>query len=93
MTPEASTPSHGEEVAPIDIFATDQPSLAKTPLKKYFEAAVKFESSDLLLRGGNVPKLRLRGTLKALDTPAIPEEKFESYINDALTAELKKRFL
>lgn len=93
MSTQTTAPPHVEEVAPIDIFATDQPSLAKTPLKKYFEAAVKFESSDLLLRGGNVPKLRLRGSLKALDTPAIPEEKFEGYINDALTPELKARFL
>jgi twitching motility protein PilT len=93
MPPEASASANNDEAAAIDIFHTDQPSLAKTPLKKYFEAAVKFESSDLLLRGGNVPKLRLRGTLKALDTPAVPEGKFESYINDALTPELKKRFL
>lgn len=71
----------------------DQPSLAKTPLKKYFEAAVRFEASDLLLKGGQVPKLRLRGALKALDTPAITEEDFEQHIDDALSDTFKRRFI
>jgi twitching motility protein PilT len=67
-------------------------SLGDTPLKKYFEAAVKYEASDLLLRAGQVPKLRLRGSLKALDTPAIPSDDFEHYIEQALSPQQWQRY-
>jgi twitching motility protein PilT len=52
-------------------------SLADTPLRKFFEAAVKYEASDLLLRAGQVPKLRIRGTLKNLEVPVLDAEMFE----------------
>ena len=78
--------------AGADLLSDHHPTLADTPLKKYFEAAVKFEASDLLLKGDLVPKLRLRGALKGLDTAAIPEEKFEQYIADALSPQLAERF-
>ncbi len=38
-----------------------QPTMADTPLSKYFKAAVKFGASDLIMRGGQPPKLRLKG--------------------------------
>ena len=62
-------------------------TLADTPLAKYFKAAVKFESSDLIMRGGQAPKLRLRGELKALDTRAPTIEEFNEWIHDGLTEE------
>ena len=72
--------------------AGEHKSLADTPLKKYFEATVKFEGSDLLLRGGQVPKVRIRGTLKSLDTPAIDEAQFEQWIEQSLTKEQWERY-
>lgn len=60
-------------------------TLADTPLKKYFEAAVRFEASDLIMRGGQVPKLRLRGELKGLETPALDEVEFEKWIESSLS--------
>ena len=36
----------------------EQRSLADSKLAKYFEAAVKFQSSDLIMRAGHIPKLR-----------------------------------
>ena len=62
-------------------------TLADTPLAKYFKAAVKFESSDLIMRGGQAPKLRLRGDLKALDTRPPTVEEFNQWIHDGLTPE------
>ena len=62
-------------------------TLADTPLAKFFKAAVKFESSDLIMRGGQAPKLRLRGELKALDTRAPSIEEFNQWIHDGLTPE------
>lgn len=62
-------------------------TLADTPLAKYFKAAVKFESSDLIMRGGQAPRLRLRGELKSLDTRAPTIEEFNLWIHDGLTPE------
>ena len=56
-----------------------------TVLRKYFEAAVKLEGSDLLLRTGQVPKLRVRGSLKSLGTEIITGEQFEESIQKALS--------
>jgi twitching motility protein PilT len=62
----------------------DRPSPAKTGLRKFFEAAVKYECSDLLLRAGASPKLRLRGTLKSLDTVVDPFQ-FEEWIRKSMS--------
>ncbi|MEM9419406.1 MAG: PilT/PilU family type 4a pilus ATPase [Planctomycetota bacterium] len=81
-----------KHVSPHDSVVAGDPlvlheTLADTPLAKYFKAAVKFESSDLIMRGGQAPKLRLRGDLKALDTPAPSVEDFNKWIHDGLTDE------
>ena len=82
MTTEVHTLS--DTRTPID-HISDQRSMADTPLQKFFEAAVRYESSDLLLRGGQAPKLRLKGVLKGLDVPQIEEEEFERWIEDSLS--------
>ena len=64
-----------DEVAMLD-HADEKRSLAQTALRKYFEAAAKYEASDLLLRAGQVPKLRLRGELKSLETEPLELEAF-----------------
>lgn len=63
----------------------DRASFAQTSLRKFFEAAVKYEASDLLMRGGQKANLRLRGALRPLETEAISEAEFEKAVNDALT--------
>jgi len=77
-------PHHPEDVAPIDHLA-DRKSIADTPLKKFFEAAVRFEGSDLIIRGGQVPKIRLRGSLRALDVPVVEEKQMEQWIEAGLS--------
>jgi twitching motility protein PilT len=72
------------DASPLD-HVEERRSIGDTPLKKFFEAAVKYEASDLLLRGGQVPKLRLRGALKSLDTPAIDAEEFEKWIEQSMS--------
>jgi len=63
----------------------DQKAMADTPLRKYFEAAVKFEASDLLLRSEQVPRLRVRGALQSLKGQEIGSEDFETWIRDSLS--------
>jgi len=65
--------------------AGEHRSLANTGLRKYFETAIKFEASDILMRGGQKVKLRLRGTLKSLDTPPLDPEEFEKDVEAALS--------
>ena len=75
---------HATEPAPID-HIDERRSIADTPLFKYFEAAVRFEASDLLLRGGQIPKLRLKGALKNIDVPAIEPIDFEHWVESSLS--------
>ena len=62
-------------------------TFADTGARKYFEAAVKYEASDLLLRAGQSPRLRLKGSIKALDAKPLKLEEFEKWIEQATTAE------
>lgn len=55
-----------------------------TVLERYFEAAIKFEASDLLMRGGQIPRLRMRGLLKNLDVPSLDVIEFEKAIEQGL---------
>ena len=71
--------------APIIETTSEHNTLTQTPLKKFFEAAVRFESSDLLMRGGLVPTLRLRGKLKNLDHGPLDTEEFEKWVESSLS--------
>ena len=73
---------------PLEQHAT----LADTPLAKYFKAAVKFGASDLIMRGGQVPKLRLRGGLKGLDVQPPTEGEFNKWIQEGLTKEQRELY-
>ncbi|MFA9478790.1 type IV pilus twitching motility protein PilT [Phycisphaerales bacterium AB-hyl4] len=81
------------EVSTPSSLPTTQKTLADTPLRKFFEATVRFESSDLILRGGQIPRLRLRGKLKNLDTPPIEVNEFEQWINEAITDKQRQDYL
>ncbi len=60
----------------------------------FLKAAIKFEASDLLLKTGKAPVIRLRGALKPLDTPAVTVEEFnnicKSVLSDEQMADLHK---
>lgn len=43
---------------------------------KFLQACIKLEASDLILKSGTPPKLRIRGALKALDMEALSGEEF-----------------
>ncbi|MCC5829909.1 MAG: PilT/PilU family type 4a pilus ATPase [Phycisphaeraceae bacterium] len=84
-----TTTAHGhtptaDDPVPVDHF-TERKTLADSDLRKYFEAAVKYEASDLLLRGGQVPKLRLRGSLQSLKADALDPVEFEKSIEASIS--------
>lgn len=80
-----SGPAHATPQTLMLDHVGDRRSFNDTPLKRYFEAAVKYEASDLLLRGGQVPRLRIRGSLKSLEVPPLDETEFEKWIEAGLS--------
>ncbi len=54
---------------------------------KFLQAAIKFSASDLILKSEQVPKIRLRGALKGLDTEPISGDEFYQIAQNILTEE------
>jgi twitching motility protein PilT len=67
-------------------------TIADTGLRKYFEAAVRYKASDMILRSGQVPRLRLKGGLKALDTSPLKAEDFEKWLEEGMSNEHWDRY-
>lgn len=47
-----------------------------TRFGKFLQACIKLEASDLIIKSGQPPKLRIRGALKPLDTPPVSADEF-----------------
>jgi len=62
-------------------------------LNKLFRAAVKTKASDLHLKVGQRPKLRIQGLLKDTTADPISREKMQEFIFEILTPEQKSFFL
>jgi len=58
-----------------------------TRLGKFMQACIKFEASDLIVKTGTQPKIRLRGALKPLDTELVTQEDFSQITKHILTEE------
>ena len=77
----------------------EQPIDAQTPpvhepkLNKFFRAAIKTRASDLHLKVGHTPKLRLFGDLKKTTGEPITPEKMEELVFDLLSPAQKELFL
>lgn len=59
----------------------------ETRLGKFMQACIKFGGSDLIVKTGVQPKLRLRGALKPLDTEPVSKEEFRSIAKAILSQE------
>jgi len=79
-----NTHMHDDGLAPVDHVA-ERRNPGDTPLRKFFEAAVTYEASDILLRGGAPPKIRVGGVLKGLSHPALDPEQFEQWVEASLS--------
>ncbi len=58
-----------------------------TRLGKFLQAAIKFGASDVIVKTETQPKLRLRGTLKPLDTDSVTKDDFEAIVRHLLSKE------
>jgi twitching motility protein PilT len=75
---------------PVDVHT---PSDKDPEINKYFRAAIKTLASDLHLKVGQPPKLRLYGSLKSTTGPAMTSEKIEELVFGILSPAHKKHFL
>jgi twitching motility protein PilT len=62
-------------------------------LNKFFKACIKAKASDLHLKAGQVPKMRIYGTLKNTTGDAITAEKMEELIFEILSDAQKEYFV
>ncbi|HYE03270.1 MAG TPA: PilT/PilU family type 4a pilus ATPase, partial [Phycisphaerales bacterium] len=60
----------------------------ETRFGKFLQASIKLQASDLIMKAGQAPKLRIRGALKALDTEPVPQEEFLQIAKHILSEEL-----
>jgi len=66
----------------------------KTPeIEKLFRAAIKADASDLHLKVGMAPKLRIHSKLKATTGEIMTEEKIEELVFEIMSPDQKKFFL
>ena len=75
---------------PID---TRLPSDREPKLNKFFRAAIKTRASDLHLKVGQTPKLRLFGELKKTTGDVLTPEKMEELVFELLSPAQKEFFL
>ena len=69
--------------------ALDKPA----EIDKYFKAAIKVQASDLHLKGGELPRLRISGGLRQTTGEPTAEEHLEKMIFEILSPEQKDFFL
>ncbi len=62
-------------------------------LHRFFRAAIRTEASDLHLKVGQPPKLRVQGQLKDTTGEAMTKERIEQMVFEVLTPEQKEFFL
>jgi twitching motility protein PilT len=62
-------------------------------LNKFFKAAIKSQASDIHLKVGQVPKLRVRGTLKNTTGEVLTEARMEELIFEIMSAAQKDYFM
>jgi len=77
--------------APVATHVTLDPDREHDPHEtrfgKFLHAAIKFGASDLLLKTGKAPVVRLRGSLKTLDTEPIGHDEFIEIAKHILSEE------
>jgi len=58
-----------------------------TRFGKFLQACIKLKASDLIMKSGSVPRIRLRGSLRPLETEEVTTEEFISIAKHILTEE------
>jgi twitching motility protein PilT len=76
MSVEHDVQTEASHVGHVVLPTTKKKDPFETRWGKFLQATIKFEASDLIMKTGQPPKIRLRGALKPLDTAPVDEEEF-----------------
>ncbi len=76
MSVETEPQSSARDVGHISLGKRRKTDPHATRWGKFLQAAIKLNASDLIMKSDQVPKLRLRGQLKPLDTDAVTTDEF-----------------
>lgn len=82
-----------ESKQPIDSHAQSEHEPKKPEINKYFEAAIKAQASDLHLKVGQSPKVRVHKGIKSTTGTALTEKKMEELVFEILDEKQKHFFL
>ncbi len=94
MSVESEPQSSAKDVGHVSLAIKKKSDPHATRWGKFLQAAIKFNSSDLIMKSDQQPKLRLRGALKPLDTEPVTGEEFfqiaQAILTDEQLDDLKK---
>ena len=62
-------------------------------INKWFRAAIKIDASDLHLKAGMVPKMRIHSKLKSTNSQPMAEEEVQKLVFEIISEQQKKFFL
>jgi twitching motility protein PilT len=74
-------------------FDANEEEYHKAQIDKFFRAAIKTQASDLHLKVGQTPKLRLYGRLKNTTGELLTEERMEELVYEILSPTQKEHFV
>ena len=86
MSVTAETHTDASHVGHV-VLPTEKKDPHLTRWGKFLEATVKLESSDLIMKAGQPPKLRIKGALKPLAVEAVSTEEFIQIAQHILSPE------
>ncbi|HED54500.1 MAG TPA: hypothetical protein ENJ00_09930, partial [Phycisphaerales bacterium] len=78
-------PSAAETVGHVALPGTGKHDPHATRWGDFLKATIKLESSDLIMKTGQQPKVRIRGELKPLNTEPVSAEEFWQIVQHILT--------
>ena len=72
---------------------TQSSGASEPELNRYFRVAMKTQATDIHLKVGQPPKLRMQSSLRTTTGDVLTEEKMEELVFEILTPDQKKTFL
>ncbi len=85
--------SDGNDQQRHTAFHHTRPRRGSAETDAFLKAVVKLGASDLHLKSGESPRLRINGKLRKVDEEPAPTEEFESRVFNFLTAEERQRLI
>ena len=92
LTTDTTTPAAADAPAPVHHDKGTAPGEGHKIFTKYLEATIKYEASDLHLKADLQPRIRLRGSLKSLQTDKLSAPEMFQIAKDVLDDEQYDHF-